>query len=86
MIKIFYKWIKEDKLAAISTTLCFMAVSLISIVGIEGIILMIMSQIGWTIWAFKKKAKFMIIQNSVLMLIDLFGIYYWIVSKKGVWI
>ena len=85
MFKVFKKWIMEEKLTAISTTLCFMAVALISTVKIEGIILMIMSQIGWTIWAYKGKFKFMIIQNSVLMVIDIFGVYFWITSGKGSW-
>ena len=85
IFKTFVSWVKEDKLTAISTALCFMAVALISIVRIEGIILMILSQIGWTIWAFRKSVKFMIIQNTILMVIDLYGVYYWITSGKGTW-
>lgn len=85
-MKTFIKWIKEDILAAISTLTCFIAITLISFMFIEGVILIMLSEIGWIIIGLRNNIKFLVIQNFVLAFIELVGIYYWISSERGTWI
>jgi hypothetical protein len=86
LLKMLGVWIKEDKIAAVSTILCFIAITLISFMYIEGVILIAISEFGWIIVGLQKDIKFLVIQNFVLLFIEVIGIYYWIASERGTWI
>ncbi len=86
MVKKFINLCRTEWLAALGALFTFTSVGLIALVMIEGIILMVVSEIVWVVIGYNKKMYFLVIQNCVLIIIDVFGTYYWIATEKGTWL
>lgn len=69
-------------LEIISTILVMIAVPLISVPNIKGLYVLVLAQIGWSIFAFLTNHYFFLIQSVFLLMFNFIGIWNW--NRKGV--
>ena len=69
-------------LEMINTGLIILGVFLITIPRIEGLYVMVVGQIGWSIFSYYKDHDFFLVQSIVLLIFNFIGICNW--RKKNV--
>ena len=68
----------------VSTIAIMIGVPLISIPRIEGLYIMILGQIGWTLFGYFSQQQFFLIQSVFLLCFNFVGIYNWRRKRIGI--
>ena len=67
----------------ISTILAMVGVLLIAIPRIEGMYVMFLAQMGWTVFGYQEGHQFFLVQSLFMIAFNFFGLYNWRKKKIG---